>query len=198
MEEFYMATKDLINTSEKDCTFSDIKFKVKNYLPLKDKISLIRSIVSGCFIEYEEGIKYYDSIYKELFKVVYITEFYTNVKLPTTTMDDEGKKIRVTDVFKAYDSLMSGLFKEIIKNIPDSEIEFIDEHIDNAIFEKERSIENSGKIEVVIKKFLNSFLEKIPENMDEVIKSTIEELKSEKFLGTLKKVVNITQFNKGK
>lgn len=193
-----MATKDLINTSEKDCTFSDIKFKVKNYLPLKDKISLIRSIVSGCFIEYEEGIKYYDSIYKELFKVVYITEFYTNVKLPTTTMDDEGKKIRVTDVFKAYDSLMSGLFKEIIKNIPDSEIEFIDEHIDNAIFEKERSIENSGKIEVVIKKFLNSFLEKIPENMDEVIKSTIEELKSEKFLGTLKKVVNITQFNKGK
>jgi hypothetical protein len=195
-----MALKDLINKSEKECVFSDITFKVKQYLSLKDKVTLIRTIVSGSFFEDENGNEYCDSIYRELFKLLNIVDFYTTgIKLPMITMeDDKGNKDKVIDIFKSYDVLVSnGLLEKVLSEIPESEIKFIEEHLEQAIWDKETTVSYSKSIEGLVKKFFENIQAKIPENMDEVIKNTINELKSEKFIGILKNITGITRWNNG-
>lgn len=91
--------------------------EVKRYLPLKDKIELVQTIVN----ETVDDKGYYNPIQLEAFKVIEVTAAYANISFTEKQRED---------VYKLYDQLVSTGFWSILWNsISQSERDYIDTKI---------------------------------------------------------------------
>lgn len=97
------STKTIINEGSPDII-------VKQYLPVEQKMALIGNIVNNS----ADDNNYYNPIRLDMYTVIGIIGFYTDIDLEDTT------------IAQAYDILMeSGLWEDILDTIPASEIEYI-------------------------------------------------------------------------
>lgn len=128
-------------------TFADKDIKIKQYLPIEDKMVLIDIILRASF-QLEDGVRKFKPSIKELMWVYYITQSYTDLKLPDDNFAD------------GYDSLIkSGLFNEVMKNIPISEIEFLDDMVNKSINEEFKFIKRQSSFENIVARLLNQLAE---------------------------------------
>lgn len=94
--------------------FNDNTIEVKRYLPLKDKIELVQTIVN----ETVDDKGYYNPIQLEAFKVIEVTAAYTNI-----TFTEKQRE----DVYKLYDQLVSSGFWAVVwESIGEVERSYID------------------------------------------------------------------------
>lgn len=118
-------------------------------------------IVLKASFQLENGVRKFKPAIKELMWVYYITKFYTDLKLPDDNFAD------------GYDSLVkSGLFYEVIKNIPINEIEFLNNMIKESIVEEFKFIKRQSSFENIVARLLNQLaefdIEKFAEQMKNI------------------------------
>lgn len=83
----------------------EVFYEVKYYLPIKDKLEMISNIINQSI----DDNGYYNPIRVQIFTVLEVTYFYTNLSFTAKQKEDP---------FKLYDLLVSsGIFKDIIKCI---------------------------------------------------------------------------------
>lgn len=134
----------------KTVKFGDVEFKIFQYLPVIDKITIIKSCVDNSFDEEQK----YDAALGDVSFNYYLAKFYTDLKV-----EDE--------VTKMYDILKSsGLMDCIIENIPKSEINFLKENIEDRLSEEFISIERENSFVNVVKKFLAEINGSIPKGIE--------------------------------
>ena len=160
------------------------KIKIKNYLSINEKITIIEIIVASSFIEDEETkIKKLNPVIKELLTDYYIVKSYSNL------LDDELEE----DKTVIYDMLkQGGLIEYIYTMINSDEIDYVLDNIENRIEEEQkfidRKIENDKNIAVVVGKIFDrlkefgvdimGLLDGIDENKLELIKNYITSMSS--------------------
>lgn len=95
--------------------FNDQDIEVKHYLPVNEKLDLISAIIN----ESADELKFYNVGKLEVFKLIEIIKYYTNINFT----DNQLK-----DTTKLYDLLSSsGLADEILAVIPEVELNFIED-----------------------------------------------------------------------
>lgn len=103
-----------------DCTNSymnrdgvEIKYEVKHYLPMKDKIDLITRVINQSI----DNNGFYNPMRVKLFLTLEMVYAYTNLSFTEKQKEDP---------FKLYDLLVStGVFQDVIKQIFDGDWETI-------------------------------------------------------------------------
>lgn len=103
-----------------DCTNSymnrdgvEIKYEVKHYLPMKDKIDLITRVINQSV----DDNGFYNPMRVKLFLTLEMVYAYTNLSFTEKQKEDP---------FKLYDLLVStGVFQDVIKQIFDGDWEII-------------------------------------------------------------------------
>ena len=111
------------NTSVKEVEWKDQKIEVKQYLPVGDKLDLISRIVNYAADEHV----FYNPCKVKIFKLIEVILAYTNINVTEKQQED---------VLKFYDLLVSSGFADKIKeNIPDEELEYLDDGIWSTIKE---------------------------------------------------------------
>ena len=101
--------------------FGENTIEVKHYLPLKDKIDLVQTVVN----ETVDDKGYYNPIQLEAFKVIEVTAAYTNLSFTEKQRED---------VYKLYDQLVStGFWGVVWEAIAISERDYIDSKINKII-----------------------------------------------------------------
>lgn len=101
--------------------FGENIIEVKHYLPLKDKIDLVQTIVNKTV----DDKGYYNPIQLEAFKVIEVTAAYTNLSFTEKQRED---------VYKLYDQLVStGFWGVVWEAIAISERDYIDSKINKII-----------------------------------------------------------------
>lgn len=103
-----------------DCTNSymnrdgvEIKYEVKHYLPMKDKIDLITRVINQSI----DDNGFYNPMRVKLFLTLEMVYAYTNLSFTEKQKEDP---------FKLYDLLVStGVFQDVIKQIFDGDWEII-------------------------------------------------------------------------
>ncbi len=112
------AINDFLNNKskeEKEIKFDNVSIKVKQYLPVNDKLNLISAVIN----ESADDLKFYNVGKLEIFKTLEIIKNYTNINFTDKQLED---------VPKLYDLLVScGLADEIINQIPEIEVSWIDD-----------------------------------------------------------------------
>jgi hypothetical protein len=107
------AINDFLNNKskeEKEIKFDNVSIKVKQYLPVNDKLNLISAVIN----ESADDLKFYNVGKLEIFKTLEIIKNYTNINFTDKQLED---------VPKLYDLLVScGLADEIINQIPEIEV----------------------------------------------------------------------------
>jgi len=135
-----------------------LKIEVKKYLPIKEKMNLVNSIYQTSLENQEMNLIDYNK--KEIAKVILITQYYTNIKLPK-------------DILEGYDFLMSTGIYSAIEHAITHEIITIKQMVRHV----ELYNENKHKKENDIKAMINKIIDKTP--TDEEIKKMIEQTKEE-------------------
>lgn len=98
-----------------------IEYEVKNYLPFKEKLTLISNIINQSI----DDNNFYNPMRLKLYTVLEITYAYTNLTFTEKMKDDP---------FKLYDMLISsGIFKNILNIIKDGDWQDIQENITTVI-----------------------------------------------------------------
>ena len=101
--------------------FGENIIEVKHYLPLKDKIDLVQTIVNKTV----DDKGYYNPIQLEAFKVIEVTAAYTNLSFTEKQRED---------AYKLYDQLVStGFWGVVWEAIAISERDYIDSKINKII-----------------------------------------------------------------
>lgn len=123
------------------------ELQIKQYLPLAIKKLSIQNILESCVIE-ENEIKKIDFVLKEFAYQFTLVNQYSNLDCDVENMTE------------FYDELKEhGIIDFIIRQIPESEREFI-----NSVLQKEieqiQSVDNS--IEMILTKALNKLVDKLP------------------------------------
>ena len=97
------------NNSVKVVTFNDIEIKVKQYLPINEKLQLISNVINAAADENN----FSNPIKEDLFGTLEIIYAYTNLGFTEKQKEDP---------IKLYDDMISsGFADEIIKEIPSEE-----------------------------------------------------------------------------
>lgn len=105
----------------KTITWNEQMIEVRQHLPLNDRLELIEKTINSTVDENN----YYNPCKLDVFKNIFMIEYYTNI-----TFTDKQKE----DVGKLYDSFyLTGLLTEIMNNIPEVERNYIDIAIDDTI-----------------------------------------------------------------
>lgn len=113
-----------LNKEVKTFIWNDQEIEIKQYLPVDEKLALIGNIINNS----AEDAKFYNVGKIEIFTALNIVYEYANINFT-----DKQKE----DACKLYDMLVSsGLYAEIIANIPGSEIEWIE----NVVWDSVESI----------------------------------------------------------
>lgn len=121
---------------------------IKQYLPLAIKQLLIKNILESCTIE-ENGIKKINFSLKEFAYEFILISQYSNVDC------------EVDSTVQFYDELKeNGVINQIVKLIPESEITFIN-NILNQEIEQKQKIDNS--VEAIIANALTKLVDKLPD-----------------------------------
>ncbi len=109
------AINDFLNNKskeEKEIKFDNVSIKVKQYLPVNDKLKLINSIIS---LVAENDYDFLNPIQLQVYNAIEIIRFYTDIEL-----EDE------LNIPNTYDNLIeSGLYSAIIEAIPQEEYDYI-------------------------------------------------------------------------
>lgn len=135
-----------------------LKIEVKKYLPIKEKMNLVNSIYQTSLENREINLIDYNK--KEIAKVILITQYYTNIKLPK-------------DILEGYDLLMStGIYSAIEHAITHEIIT-----IEQMVRYMELYNENKYKKGNDIKAMINKIIDKTP--TDKEMKELIEQTKKE-------------------
>lgn len=104
-----------LNKDIKNIFYNDQEIEIKQYLPVNEKLDMISRIINYSADE----MKFYNVGKLEIFMALEIIFTYTNVKCT-----DKQKE----DTCKLYDTFVSsGFYDAIIKEIPESELGWIEE-----------------------------------------------------------------------
>ncbi len=95
--------------------FNEQDIEIKQYLPANEKLEMIGSIIN----QSADALKFYNVGKLEIFKTIELIKHYTNINFTDKQLEDTPK---------LYDLLVSSnLADEIISNIPEAEITWIDD-----------------------------------------------------------------------
>ena len=109
------------DTSVKTINFNDIEIEIKQYLSINETISLIENIINNSATE----LKFYSPALVHLFYALEVIYNYTNISF-TDKQKEEPAKL--------YDTIVSsGLWNAIEEAIPEDELDFICEALDDTI-----------------------------------------------------------------
>lgn len=109
------------DTSVKTINFNDIEIEIKQYLSINETISLIENIINNSATE----LKFYSPALVHLFYALEVVYNYTNISF-TDKQKEEPAKL--------YDTIVSsGLWNAIEEAIPEDELDFICEALDDTI-----------------------------------------------------------------
>lgn len=148
---------------------SGANIKVKQRLSIVDKLNLVEScLLSG--LNDTTGAINRNSV--EIAKVIFITKFYTDIK---TSKDN----------IKMYDLLIdSGVYDEIVKAIPDKEIESIELLLKNQLEDHYEETIRDNSLEKIVKKGI--------EDIKMIILNMVNELPDEKGMEDMVKKIRDT------
>ena len=136
------------DTSVKTINFNDIEIEIKQYLPINETISLIENIINNSATE----LKFYSPALVHLFYALEVIYNYTNI-----SFTDKQKE----DPTKLYDTICSsGLWSAIKEAIPEDELDFICEALDdtiNSVYKYQNSV--MGILDTISKDYSNLNLE---------------------------------------
>jgi len=144
MSEQNSLTIEFIRENKYDIDSLDLT--IKSYISLTEKKILIEKILDICIIN--EDMKRIDFALKQFAYEYMLVSLYTNIQIETE------------DIIEIYDELkQNGVINNIIKQIPESEIEFI-----NYILEKEieQILQLENNISSIVSKILNKLIDKLP------------------------------------
>lgn len=111
----------------KTFSFGDNVIEVKQYLPVVDKLNMIKTI---CVNAVEVDTKFFNPLVIEVEIALNILYNYTNISFTEKQKED---------IFKLYDIVsQNGLLNEVYANIPEDEMNFIVDIIDETIESNER------------------------------------------------------------
>lgn len=95
----------------------EIKYEIKLYLPLKDKIDLVQRIINQSV----DDNGFYNPMRVKLYMTLEVVYAYTNLSFTAKQKEDP---------FKLYDLLVStGIFKEIVEHIRENDWKEIQENV---------------------------------------------------------------------
>lgn len=109
------------NTAISTIKFNEQDIEVKQYLPVNEKLDMISWVIN----QSADDLKFYNVGKLDIFKHIAIAQHYTNIKFTDKQLED---------VPKLYDLLVSSGFMDEIKNaIPNGEIWWIDDVLDDTV-----------------------------------------------------------------
>lgn len=109
------------NTEIIEKKFRDQIIEIKGYLPVEDKLNLISDILNSSIDDYG----YYNPAKLHIYKILYIIFAYTNISFTEKQKED---------IYKTFDLLAgSGLAPAILNAIPEDELIFIQEAVEEII-----------------------------------------------------------------
>ena len=112
-----------LNSDNKKFYYFDQEIEVKQYLPIQDKLQLISSVVNLS----SDDNGFINPVKVNTFMELYLVYYYTNIEFNEEEKDN---------FIQTYDLLsQSGLLKGILFDIPEDELEMIEEGVYNTISE---------------------------------------------------------------
>lgn len=152
--------------------YNGLNIEIKRYLPIQDKLNLSTSVYLSSLDD--EELMLVNNNTKEIAKVYFITEYYTNISLPKCKNEETGEY--TPDIILSYDLLMNtGLYELVANNIP-NEIRKIEEMIDNIENYNENKYRKENDIKYMIKQLINKILTE--KEMKKFIKEVNKEIKN--------------------
>lgn len=110
-----------IDKEIKVINFNDQEIEIRQYLPVNEKLEMISRIINNS----ADDMKFYNVGKIEIFTALELVFTYTNI-----SFTDKQKE----DVCKLYDLLVSsGLFAAVANEIPEEEIEWIEEVCEDTV-----------------------------------------------------------------
>ena len=97
----------------KTFTFNNQEIEVKQYISIQDKLNMISEVLNAAADEN----KFYNSGKLQMFFALKVLDYYTNISF---TEKQKENPIKIYD-----DSISSGFYGELFKNIPEDEIGFV-------------------------------------------------------------------------
>lgn len=112
-----------LNSDNKKFNYFDQEIEVKQYLPIQDKLQLISSVVNLS----SDDNGFINPVKVNTFMELYLVYYYTNIEFNEEEKDN---------FIQTYDLLsQSALLKNVLLNIPEDELEMIEEGVYNTISE---------------------------------------------------------------
>lgn len=170
------------NWVKDDGNFENLGVKVKEYLPINDKLTLVHRILLYSTIE-EDGIQKVNAVYKRLFYEIEMIRAYSNLDFSTidklrnsdNAEDNEKYSDKLTEYYDLIKS--NGILDIVLGMIDIEEVRFIDECLREQIAENNR-VNNS--IAGVVGGALNRLIDRLPtgDEMEKLIQNTFTNLKN--------------------
>jgi len=112
-----------LNSDNKKFYYFDQEIEVKQYLPIQDKLQLISSVVNLS----SDDNGFINLVKVNTFMELYLVYYYTNIEFNEEEKDN---------FIQTYDLLsQSALLKNVLLNIPEDELEIIEEGVYSTISE---------------------------------------------------------------
>lgn len=155
--------------------WADLGIKVKEYLPINEKLTLVHRVLMYATTE-ENGVEIINAVYKRLFYEIEMIRAYSNLDFSTVDRLRDSEKLEDREKYsnkltEYYDMIKSaGIVDYVLNSITEGEIEFIQECLEEQIIENNR-VNNS--IAGVIGGALNRLIDRLPtgDEMDGLLKS---------------------------
>ena len=153
----------------KTIKFNEQEIEIKQYIPIEAKLQFIENVLNQSAVD----MYFYNQGKIEVFFAMEVIYNYTNINFTDKQKDD---------ILGLFDKFVStGLYKEILNNIPTSEIEFLKEVIQDQIKEIYRYRDSALGIMETMKTDYN--------NLDLDINELTRELTENENLGLVKEVI---------
>ena len=153
----------------KTIKFNEQEIEIKQYIPIETKLQFIENVLNQSAVD----MYFYNQGKIEIFFAMEVIYNYTNINFTDKQKDD---------ILGLFDKFVStGLYKEILNNIPTSEIEFLKEVIQDQIKEIYRYRDSALGIMETMKTDYN--------NLDLDIDKLTQELTENENLGLVKEVI---------
>lgn len=153
----------------KTIKINEQEIEIKQYIPIETKFQFIENVLNQSAVD----MYFYNQGKIEIFFAMEVIYNYTNINFTDKQKDD---------ILGLFDKFVStGLYKEILNNIPTSEIEFLKEVIQDQIKEIYRYRDSALGIMETMKTDYN--------NLDLDIDKLTQELTENENLGLVKEVI---------
>ena len=145
LHEVTKEVNKILGDNVKVVDFHGTDIKIKQYLPIQDKIDLVgTAYISG--VDIEGDLETIDSCKTDILFRLLIANAYTNIKFNNN--------------LRNYDLLFeSGLYDVIHKNIPENELYTVHDMLFNVVEDGKKKIEQRNSIPFIIKGFVNKIVD---------------------------------------